>query len=88
MFVVARQVTLVQIVTFKHFRVTNVTKWDIWQKICRSSIEVQRKPPKKKMVHHVEETAEDSLEEGDLYAVHFVPKLQKYKINVEINGIF
>ncbi len=83
-FVVSRQVKLVRIIIFEHFHVTHVAKWDIWQKFVRVQLRSKRSS-RKKAVHHVEETAKYSSEEGDLYAIHSVPKLQPYKMNVEAN---
>ena len=55
-------------------------------KICRSSKGDNKIPPRKKTVHHVEETVKDSPEEGDLYVIRSSPKLQPYKTDVEVNG--
>ena len=46
-------------------------------KICQSSKGDNTKPPRKKTVHHVEETVKDSPEDGDLYVIVLHPSCSR-----------
>ena len=85
-FVMENLGTLIQIGRFQELACHRCDKIGHLAKICQSSNGDNRKTPRKKTVHHIKETVKDSPEDGDLYVIRCSPKLQPYKMDVEVNG--